>query len=201
MINALAHLLPLAMLLPAIPADEARPVQGEQAGLNETAALQQRQSETVAKPKPVPQQGNAQDAWLPLSEDFRPKPRMQVRIERRVIIRVTARRPTRTSPVSGTPSTNSSRPVYREKKMGKCVKAKNIAWMQPDQSRLIFVMNDRKFVSARLNKKCRARDFYSGFYVERHKDGRICVKRDELQSRAGSKCRLRSLHELVPVGT
>ena len=35
-------------------------------------------------------------------------------------------------------------------------------------------------VSAALERSCSARDFYSGFYVERNADGQICVKRDTL---------------------
>jgi hypothetical protein len=54
-------------------------------------------------------------------------------------------------------------------------------------------------VSLSLDKTCRARDFYSGFYVERHKDGRLCADRDRLQSRTGVKCEVERLNQLVEI--
>jgi hypothetical protein len=54
-------------------------------------------------------------------------------------------------------------------------------------------------ISVNLEKSCRARDFYSGFYVERRKDGRLCVDRDELQSRTGARCEVESMRRLVEV--
>jgi hypothetical protein len=48
-----------------------------------------------------------------------------------------------------------------------------------------------------LNRACRARDFYSGFYVERASDGRICVDRDTLLSRSGANCKLTRIRQLV----
>ena len=53
-------------------------------------------------------------------------------------------------------------------------------------------------ISARLEKSCRARDFYSGFYVERREDGNICINRDKLLSRAGAKCEVSRMRELIP---
>jgi hypothetical protein len=53
-------------------------------------------------------------------------------------------------------------------------------------------------LSAELEKACRARDFYSGFYVDRNADGQLCVDRDRLHSRSGSDCSVSRLRELVP---
>ena len=51
-----------------------------------------------------------------------------------------------------------------------------------------------------LERACSARDYYSGFYVQRTSDGQICVDRDTLQSRTGASCKLSRLRELVETG-
>jgi len=123
----------------------------------------------------------------------------QVRIEQRVIIRI--------APASRAPRSNlmadqlgtRTQQRYEERKMDDCIAVKDISGVQPGSgNRLVLFMNDR-LVSARLDKTCRARDFYSGFYVERNEDGKICVARDKLQSRSGANCELTRLRELVPV--
>ena len=53
-------------------------------------------------------------------------------------------------------------------------------------SKLILFMRDQRIVSATLDKTCRARDFYSGFYMARSGDGMLCTNRDTLQSRTAS---------------
>lgn len=84
--------------------------------------------------------------------------------------------------------------------MGKCIPIREIGGVQVQSgNRLMLFMRDRRIVGATLEKGCRARDFYSGFYVERGDDGLICSGRDILQSRSGTKCELRKLHRLVPV--
>ena len=84
--------------------------------------------------------------------------------------------------------------------MGDCVPIQAIAGVRPGpENRLIFYMRDRTLVSAALARECNARQFYSGFYVERSDDGRLCVKRDLLQSRAGASCAVSRLRQLVAV--
>lgn len=194
MSNAMALLLPMAMLLPAVPADESRPDRLSQSAFDMFSSLQNT-PEQAETPMPMSQAAAGQELWGPMTWTF------QTQVRGRIIIRVTARRPSRNSLVADTRTTSAPRTIYKEKKIGKCVEAKSIAWMQPGNERLIFRMKNRTLISARLNKKCRAKDFYSGFYVERHRDGKICIKRDDLQSRAGSKCKLRSFRELVPQST
>lgn len=63
---------------------------------------------------------------------------------------------------------------------------------------LDLITTDRKRVRARLEKKCQARSFYSGFYMEKSVDGKICADRDLLHSRTGSKCEIDRFRELVP---
>jgi len=123
----------------------------------------------------------------------------QVRIEQRVIIRVvprsTAVRRGMSSFVEAQPT--SARLV--ERKTGDCVPAAAIDAVQPaPDNRLMLFMRDRRLFSAKLKRSCRARDFYSGFYVERNEDGMICVDRDKLQSRTGSKCEVETLRQMVP---
>jgi hypothetical protein len=82
--------------------------------------------------------------------------------------------------------------------MGRCVSVSNISGVQPDNGgRLILFLRDRRMVSAVLERACRARDFYSGFYIERTTDGQLCVDRDTLLSRSGANCKLTRIRQLV----
>ena len=65
--------------------------------------------------------------------------------------------------------------------------------------RLLLFMRDRRLIGASLEKACSARDCYSGFYVDRGGDGKLCVDRDMLHSRSGSACTVRKLRELIAV--
>lgn len=82
--------------------------------------------------------------------------------------------------------------------MGKCVPVSGIAAVQPEAGgKLLLFMRDRRLVSASLEKACRARDFYSGFYLERTRDGMLCVDRDKLHSRSGSNCAISRMRQVV----
>lgn len=82
--------------------------------------------------------------------------------------------------------------------MGKCVDIGDISGVQPDRGgRLMLFMRDQRIVAAELEKACSARDFYSGFYIDKNDDGRLCVSRDRLQSRSGAKCQLSRMRRLV----
>lgn len=121
----------------------------------------------------------------------------QVRIEQRVIVRISPPGPRlRQSMVAE--MTPPAPPRMRERKMGKCVPVAGIAAVQPDAgSKLLLFMRDRRLVSANLEKACSARDFYSGFYLERSRDGNLCVDRDKLHSRAGTTCEIKRMRQLV----
>ena len=85
--------------------------------------------------------------------------------------------------------------------MGKCVPVNGIAGVQiSGDNRLIFYMRDQRVVGASLERACSARDYYSGFYVQRTGDGQICVNRDTLQSRSGASCKVSKMKQLVEVG-
>jgi hypothetical protein len=121
----------------------------------------------------------------------------QVRIEQRVVIRIAPPGPRQR--LSLVPDAAPlSPPRMKEKKMGKCVAVAGIAAVQPDAGgKLLLFMRDRRLVSASLEKACSARDFYSGFYLERSRDGMLCADRDKLHSRAGANCQISRMRQLV----
>ena len=123
----------------------------------------------------------------------------QVRIEQRVIIRISPRSATARQNMSSlvAPS-NGPRTRLVERKADDCLPIAAIGAVQPARdNRLMLFMRDSRLFSAQLERSCTARDFYSGFYVERNDDGMICIDRDELQSRTGSKCEVERLHQVV----
>lgn len=121
----------------------------------------------------------------------------QVRIERSITIRISPPGPA----VRQAFVAQMAPPVLPkliERKMGKCLPIAGIAAVQPDSSgKLLLFMRDRRLVSATLEKACSARDFYSGFYLERTGDGMLCVNRDRLHSRAGANCAVSKMRQLV----
>jgi hypothetical protein len=65
---------------------------------------------------------------------------------------------------------------------------------------LYLFTRDNRIFSVLLERACEARDFYSGFYLARAADSKLCVERDRLLSRAGSNCQLKQIRELIEVG-
>jgi hypothetical protein len=189
-------LYPIALLLPAASALE-----------SESAAI-------VEQDQVSPAETPEQRAWpeiatsmlagqAPLStvmlDHTRPMLAWQVHIEQRMQIRITPRLavPERRSVFVGVPE-RDVRMEMSERKMGKCLAIGGIAGVQPDKgSRLLLYMRDRRLVAADLERSCRARDFYSGFYLARTQDGQLCVDRDSLLSRSGMSCKLTRIRQLV----
>jgi len=133
---------------------------------------------------------------------FLPQNANQVRIEQSLRIRIAPRGPS--SPPRVRPDVLpdvAQRTVsenFVERRMGRCVWVGEIAAVQPDSgNNLILYLHDRRVVRAQLERECRARDFYSGFYLSRSGDGRLCVDRDTLQSRSGANCKLSSMRQLI----
>ncbi len=121
----------------------------------------------------------------------------QVRIERRVTVRISPVGPALRQGMVAEMAPPSI-PRMSERKMSKCVAVAGIAAVQPDAAgKLLLFMRDRRLVSASLEKACSARDFYSGFYLERSRDGMLCVDRDKLHSRAGATCGISRMRQLV----
>ena len=122
----------------------------------------------------------------------------QVRIEQRVVVRIAPASPeVRESLMAELPERAVS-PRFEEARKEKCVPLQGIAGVQTGSgNRLVLYLRDRRMLSVNLEKSCRARDFYSGFYVEKNKDGRLCVDRDKLQSRTGVRCEVESMRQLI----
>ncbi len=132
-----------------------------------------------------------------IAQSFRNPVQQQVRIEQRLTIRIAPRVPIMPDMLDELPTNGLAARVI-ERKMGRCLPISGIAGVQASgDNKLLLFMRDRRIVSATLEKACRARDFYSGFYVARNSDGMLCVERDELQSRSGSNCLLKGMKQLI----
>lgn len=127
----------------------------------------------------------------------------QVRIEATSRIRIAPQprlqSPQRTDMLVSLPQRALSN-SFDEKRIGRCLPVSKIAGVQPNgMSDLILYMRDRRIVRAQLERSCRSREFYSGFYIAGG-DGRLCVDRDMLQSRSGANCKLSEIRQLVETG-
>jgi hypothetical protein len=124
----------------------------------------------------------------------------QVRIEQRVVVRITPRPPAARQNLLAELPQREIAPRFEERGKEKCVALEGIAGVQTGSgNRLVLFLRDQRMISVNLEKACRARDFYSGFYVEKSKDGRLCVERDKLQSRTGARCEVETMRQLVEV--
>lgn len=124
----------------------------------------------------------------------------QVRIEQRVVVRIAPQPPAARQNLLADLPQREVAPRFEERGKEKCVALAGIAGVQTGSgNRLVLFLRDRRMISVNLEKACRARDFYSGFYVEKNKDGRLCVDRDKLQSRTGARCQVEMMRELVEV--
>ena len=128
-----------------------------------------------------------------LEDARRPEVLGQVRIEQRVIIRISPSPPDAGQRLQALQPRRSGG-GYREVQHDDCVRVENIVGTQPNgENRLLLFMENRNVLAATLERGCAADAFYSGFYVERSRDGRLCVSRDRLQSRAGVSCSVEGL--------
>lgn len=197
----LAFLAPVAFLLPAaqaaLPSIAEAPVDADA-----LAAFEQewQVGETLDGPPFLSGGGDDGELAGPASNAqlsaFDAEPVWQVRIEQRLIIRI-APRTTSRNMLLDTPS-GPIGPRFYERKTGRCLSVQGIAGVQVADDRLVLYMRDRRIIGANLEKSCRPRDFYSGFYVEQTSDGQICAGRDQVHSRAGTTCSISSLRELIP---
>lgn len=125
----------------------------------------------------------------------------QVRIEQRVVVRIAPASPVARQNLMAELPQRAFSPRFEERGKEKCVALQGISGVQTGSgNRLVLFLRDRRMISVNLEKSCRARDFYAGFYVEKNKDGRLCVERDKLQSRTGARCEVDAMRELVAVG-
>jgi hypothetical protein len=116
----------------------------------------------------------------------------QLTIKRRVFIRIPSTRIIELPPPE-------RRPRWKEKKGPKCVALDGLggfAITTPDSIDLFLKEGVR--YRAHLENGCPSIAFYSGFYIRPTEDGRICVDRDPIHSRAGGRCGIVAIRKLVP---
>lgn len=136
--------------------------------------------------------------WLMLEAVQTAAVNQQIRIERRVTIRISPNVPANARNLVADLPRGALPTNFVERKMGKCVPVNSIAGVQPTRdNRLMLYLRDQRIISASLEKSCSARDFYSGFYVEQNSDGLLCVDRDKLHSRTGANCEVDRMRHLV----
>lgn len=131
-----------------------------------------------------------------------PQAMAQVRIEQRIIIRVPRQSLSRSS-LLPMPTPRQAPlpepPRFERRKIGKCLAMRDVTGVRVvNNEMLVLFMRDQRMIEAQLERTCSAREFYQGFYMERSGDGRLCVDRDLLQARSGSKCEVERLRQLVP---
>lgn len=131
-----------------------------------------------------------------------PQAMAQVRIEQRIIIRVPRQSLSRSS-LMPMPAPRRAPPPepprFERRKIGKCVAMRDVTGVRVvNNDMLVLFMRDQRMIEAQLERTCSAREFYQGFYMERSGDGRLCVDRDMIQARSGSKCEVERLRQLVP---
>jgi hypothetical protein len=64
------------------------------------------------------------------------------------------------------------------------------------QNSVDLIFRDATRVRARLERRCPALDYYSGFYLPATADGLICADRDSVRSRTGGECRIDTFRTL-----
>lgn len=197
---------PLALLLPAIGAGDPRPDLAAQAlpvSGTEPEGTMAARVRYADPPETAPIDTDLTDGepFRLIAEAFRSGAANQVRIEQQITIRVTPRSSSaRRNMLMDMPG-RAVAPRFVERKMGKCVDVSDIAGVQPDGgNRLLLFMRDQRIIGAQLDRSCRAREFYSGFYLSRSRDGRLCIDRDTLLSRSGASCTLSKMSRLVEDG-
>jgi hypothetical protein len=112
----------------------------------------------------------------------------QVVIEQRTVVRV--------RPVTPNPKVEIR---WQEKKGPHCIVTNNLAGALVSSANTVdLVLRGGVRVRAKLQKSCSSIDFYQGFYVKPHRDGRICEGRDTIRSRVGGECEIQKFKLLVP---
>lgn len=124
----------------------------------------------------------------------------QVRIQQHFSIRISPGAPVLPPAILFADDEEERETRVVERRMARCIPVGAIAGVQSAaRNRLVIFLRDSRVVVAALEKSCQAHDFYSGFYLDRHADGQLCVGRDTIHARSGATCGLRSLRALVEV--
>jgi hypothetical protein len=188
--SLLALAAPLALMLPLVAEGAGT---AEASGAGEGRAPQS----DAALGQAAPEQMLFSD---PLAALRQTSTAQQIRIEQRVVVRIVPQPSAARQNLLAEIPLRDNAMRFEERKKEKCVPLEGIAGVQTGSgNRLVLFLRDRRMLSVNLEKSCRARDFYAGFYVEKNKDGRLCVSRDKLQSRTGARCEVEVMRQLVPV--
>lgn len=184
MIAFASLLAPFALLLPLLGDSQPRI---EDAGLSAEAALAGGGSASRTD-------------WFEVMNSLDLPNANQVRIERRIILRVSPRPGVARQSLAATAAASGGRMRLVERSFGECLDVSAIAAVQAQRgSRLLLYLRDRRLIAANLEKACEAQNYYSGFYLEQSDDGRLCTGRDHLQARNGMRCSVSSLRQIVAV--
>jgi len=201
MFSPALYLAPVALLLPAFAASVHVPTSPAAKGAVAPGALTAQAAPDEPHAGRALEANNSTDASLRVLDRARvPAPLNQVRIEQRVVIRISpSSQGQRERMLAALPR----RPIattFAQVAHGDCVPIEQIAGVHAvEDHRLLLFLRDRQVLSAGLERSCSASAFYSGFYVERSDDGKLCVTRDRLRSRSGASCQLDTLHRLVAI--
>jgi len=128
---------------------------------------------------------------------------LQVRVKERVIVRIpNVRRRSRAAlELSAARIDKRKAPIkMTEKKIGKCLWVNKLTSARPGAGKkqnLEFVTKSGGIVRAYLGDGCLAREFYAGAYMEKAKDGKLCIDRDIVHARTGAKCEIDKFRSLV----
>jgi hypothetical protein len=131
---------------------------------------------------------------------------LQIVVEQGIIIRVPPQRQAATFTASSQTSSRRTPPPqpikWKERDAPKCLAMRDVVAVQVTRKDSIDLLTrERQRLRAQLDGRCRAQDFYSGFYMQRSRDGRLCEDRDILQTRSGLKCEVDKFRLMVPVAT
>ncbi len=189
--SLLALAAPFALMLPLV---------AEATGVSEESSLAESSGGQCDAAAAAGQDPGAPPYLNPLSAMRQSSVVQQVRIEQRVVIRITPQPPAARQSLLAEMPQRPATTRFEERGKEKCLALGDIAGVQTGSgNRLVLFLRDRRLISVALEKSCRARDFYSGFYVEKSKDGKLCVSRDKLQSRTGASCAVEVMRQLVEV--
>lgn len=90
-------------------------------------------------------------------------------------------------------------PEFQEKSGPKCIASADlVAATIPTDDRVDLMLRGGERLRVRLDKKCGALDYYTGFYVTAGRDGKVCAHRDAIRTRSGDKCGIDKFRRLVP---
>lgn len=190
--SLLAFAAPLALMLPLVAEGADVPKAAPASTIEPSAAGSAVQVEAAAATSEEPPLVN------PLSALRASATARQVRIEQRVVVRIAPAAPAARQNMLAELPQRALPSRFEETRKEKCVPLDRIAGVQTGSgNRLVLFLRDQRMISVNLEKSCHARDFYSGFYVEKNKDGRLCAERDKLHSRTGVRCDVEVMRHLV----